>query len=185
MPPWDKLVKRDLLVKNNITFPSLRSYDDLIWTFKVLCSTEKILRAPIATYIHRYNAGSITSKKDTPQKNIIFWTSIVIDGLKILEDFMLEFEFFRKNLGYRYAIMDFFARLQFRPFVAYTNGAPPAYIYAVLNQTNKMRFGDNDALISYLLTAVNMRQKGLINANRTITNLRKQIQQLQEQLNSK
>ena len=93
MPPWDKLVKRDLLVKNGITFPNLRSYDDLIWTFKVFCCTDKILRAPIATYIHRYNAGSITSKKDTPEKNIVFWTGTVIDGLKILEDFMLEFEF--------------------------------------------------------------------------------------------
>lgn len=185
MPPWDKLVKRDLLIKNNITFPKLRSYDDLIWTFEVLCSTEKILRAPIATYIHRYNAGSITSKKDTPEKNIVFWTGTIIDGLKILEDFMLEFEFLRKNIGYRYAVMDFFAHLQLRPFVAYTNEVPPAYIYAVLNQTNTMKFGDNDALISYLLTALNMKQKVVIQANRRIIELQEQIQQLQSQLNAK
>ena len=175
MPPWDKFVKREVLIQNNITFPSLRVYDDLVWTFKVFCHSKNILRAPIATYIHRYNSGSITSDKGSPEKNITFWTGPVIDGLKILDDFMGEFEFFRKNFVYRYAVLDFFARLQFRPFMKFTFQVPPAYIYAVLNMHNNQKLGENNVLISYLLSVINSQQKILMNTQQQMLELQQKI----------
>ena len=175
MPPWSKLVKRGILVNNGITFPNLRTYDDLIWTFKVLCHSKKLLRVPIATYIHRENPTSITSRKETAEKNITFWSEPVIDGLKILDDFMLEFEFFQENLLYRYAVLDFFSQLLLKHFVKHTEQVPSAYMYAVLNQFNSEKFGEHNALISYLWSLVNSQQKTLMNAQYQILEMQRQI----------
>ena len=181
MPPWDKLVKREVLLQNNITFPSLRVYDDFVWTFKVLCHSKNILRAPIATYIHRQNTASITSAKGSPEKNITFWTGPVIDGLKILDDFMGEYEFFRKNFSYRYAVLDLFARLQFRPFIRDTLQVQPAYIYAILNMHNHQKLGNNSVLISYLFSFINSQQKLLIQAQNLLRQQPKEVQDFKRQ----
>ena len=172
MFPWDKLIRRNILIDNNIRFPHLRVYDDFIWTFKVFCNSKKIVRAPIATYIYRYNASSITSNKGSDEKNITFWMGSIIDGLKILDDFMSELKIFQDDHFCRYLMLNFFAHLQFKHIHRYSS-APPEYINWILNQHNAEKLGDHTVLISYLLSLITAQQKLLPFAYMKIKELQK------------
>lgn len=44
--PWNIFLRRDLIANNNLNFPELRSGEDLIFGFFVLCRAKKILRVP-------------------------------------------------------------------------------------------------------------------------------------------
>ncbi|MCR5834320.1 MAG: glycosyltransferase [Selenomonadaceae bacterium] len=49
-PPWSKLIRRDLLVENEITLPNIIA-DDTLWTWDLLLSAKRFLRVPNAVYV--------------------------------------------------------------------------------------------------------------------------------------
>ncbi len=72
----DKIIKRDLLIKNNITFPVGMFSEDIQWTFDVLLNSKKSIYLNENIYVYRQREGSIT--KSISDKNIL-------DMLKMFE----------------------------------------------------------------------------------------------------
>lgn len=64
--PWNKLYKKDMLIKNNITFPTNLKYEDMPFVFKSLISSKNIgkFNEPLNYYIiHNNSETTIMDKR--------------------------------------------------------------------------------------------------------------------------
>ena len=111
--PWCKLIRRELIIKNELFFPALKISDDDIWTFGLVFYAKRFLRVPNAVYIRRMREDSITGIKKTPQETVNFWLNPILLGLKDLDEVMRKSAFFEKNIKYRYATLRDFINIRF------------------------------------------------------------------------
>ena len=161
--PWSKLVKRDILLDNEIYFPPCKISDDDIWTYELLFCAGKILRVPNAVYVNRRTENSVTRDTRTPAQEINFWLNPLFTGLKSFDDFMGAIEFFRRNPHYRLAMLDHLANgRSFAQLSRYCAQMPPIEIYNTIRRGFKDFFGEQDVLIAYLCTLVHEQRKNLV-----------------------
>lgn len=66
---WDKIIKKDLIINNNIFFPEGLLSEDIVWCGRLLESTRNIGCLEENFYMYRQRNGSIT--KSIKEKNII------------------------------------------------------------------------------------------------------------------
>ena len=59
-PPWNELVKREVLIENEIVFPEVRPGDDHLWLMHLFFTAEKFLHVPNTPYFWRKTETSIT-----------------------------------------------------------------------------------------------------------------------------
>lgn len=67
---WDKLYKRDFLIKNGIKFPEKRIYEDFNYTYYTLTRAKQIVALTDRLYYYRKNTG--TSITDQEKRNDLF-----------------------------------------------------------------------------------------------------------------
>ena len=152
--PWDKLVKRNLLLKNEIFFPGLTIGDDDIWTYGLIFSAKKFLRVPNIIYTRRMRNDSITGIKKSPQQALNFHLNPFLLGLKTLDNFMSKHEFFKTNPKQRYAILERFVN---DTITAGFNDAAQLSVlevYETIKDEFSERLGDYDVPISALCSAL-------------------------------
>ena len=152
--PWDKFVRRDLLVKHKIFFPSCEIADDDIWTYGLVIFAKKILRVPNAVYIRRMRDDSVTGTKRTPQQTITFWLNPVLFGVKALDKFMSRRVFFRRNPQQRFNVLEHFIRQRLSNAFRNAGQLSSAEVYATIQKAFGRRLGKYDVLIPALCTAV-------------------------------
>lgn len=56
---WNKLIRRSIIVNNNILFDVGLLYEDVIWTYRLYSSVSSILIIPELTYLYENNPFSI------------------------------------------------------------------------------------------------------------------------------
>ena len=56
---WNKIYKRDLLIKNDLFFPTGMTYEDIIWSSLVMEMSVKAVMIQGVGYNYRYNNNSI------------------------------------------------------------------------------------------------------------------------------
>lgn len=62
--PWNKLYKKDLIIKNNITFPKLLIYEDIAFVHSAVACANKIIVFDKELINYRFNRyGSLVSKR--------------------------------------------------------------------------------------------------------------------------
>ena len=111
--PWGKLFRREFLIKYNITFPSMKMSEDMIFCFKCLYLAKRYIRIPQITYIYRERQGSFMRSHSSAEAEIDKWMTVIIEGINILDDFMSGQKFFNKHLDLRYLVIDFFVKQHF------------------------------------------------------------------------
>ena len=163
---WVKLVKRDLLLDNELFFPHIKPAEDTIWTYALFFYAKKFLRAPNPVYIYRLTANSIMRKERTPQEAIVFRMNSLFGGLKALDKITSKLEFFQENPKYRYALLEKFINGRFACTFQDSSKLPPFAIYEALKQAFDELFGEQDILISALCTYAYTLQK--INAGHVL-----------------
>lgn len=95
---WSKFVRRDFLLKNNITFLNLVSSGDVIWCINVYAHVKRFLRLPIPLYFYRaYNTTSVVRTILTPAEQTYRWISTPIAFLKGLNELQAKVDFLREN----------------------------------------------------------------------------------------
>lgn len=155
-PPWAKFVRRDFLLNNAIIFPRMPLAEDAVWTIKVVCLAERLLRVPTPLYIYRENESSMMGRKRSPAQQIKLWTSPLIIGLECLEEFMSGLEFFKRNPAVRLQLLNFFALMHLDNISEALNKIAPTEVYEILLNEFAESGSTQSALIAYLLVMNNL-----------------------------
>ena len=173
--PWQRLVKRELLAENNITFPEIIGSDDVVWCFQVLCCAKKFLRVPNICYIRRVYDESFTKSKKAPNKHIRQWSDIVIRGLRFAATFMNRLKFFQENPNHRYEALNILSKSAFGPIAPICANLKDEEIYDIFINEFAKDTGEHDALISFLCTRI-------IEEDKVFKKNQKEIKRLNENL---
>ena len=56
---WNKLIRRSLIVDNNLFFDTGLLYEDVTWTYRLFTTVSSVLIVPELTYMYEYNPSSI------------------------------------------------------------------------------------------------------------------------------
>ena len=186
--PWTYLARRDLLTENEISFPNIIR-DDSIWSWNLIFSAKKILRVPNTVYIWRNVKSSITRIEKTPQQTINFWINPVILGVKILNETLNRFEFFKKNPQYRYIMLSTFVEGSFSALFGTSFQMKPSDFYESVKQEFGDKLGEQNILIPLLCTLINTHQKAFFmkqqKFNEFAAQSQNRIKELEEQLKAK
>ena len=96
--PWSKFVRRDFLIKNEITYPTnMVNGGDYIWCVHVYAYAKRFLRLPQAVYFYRNYNTSVTRTIRTPAEQIHYLVSTYVDFLKTLNKIQNKAEFLMEN----------------------------------------------------------------------------------------
>ena len=152
--PWQRLVKRELLSENRITFPEIIGSDDVVWCFQVLCCAKRFLRVPNSCYIRRMYDESFTKSKKPINKLMHQWMDILIRGLKFADNFMERLSVFRERPDLRYNALLTLSRSSFNVVYPHYKNLPPEEIFNIFRTEFAKDTGNNDVLVSFLCTRV-------------------------------
>ena len=104
--PWNRLFRRDFIIKNKIKFPDFRTGSDFFFGFFALCLAKNLVYAPNVFYVWRQSQNSVSRGEMSPEKMLNKWTETTFYGFPILDKFMDRFDLFREHLEYRYLIFE-------------------------------------------------------------------------------
>ena len=178
-PAWKRLIKRDLLIENDITFPNLKASADVVLTLQLIYYSKRFLKIPYPLYIYRKNMESITHSEKNYDVNISFWNGVNALCLKIVDKFLNEKPFFEENPIYRWYIMDYFNRVHFEQCMKSMFNVPPHELYDILKKIFEEKFGEYGDLIAYLCNSSNFSRLNLIATSQRIAYLENQLKELQ------
>lgn len=116
-------------------------------------------------------------------KMIHRWTDSLFRGLKILDDFMANFELFQKNPEYKYQVFELLIKnhtIRIFPLYAQIHAAQlDGLIRRELEQVK-----DKNALTAFIFSRMSSLNINFLKQNQIIQQQQKQIQDLQAQLQS-
>ena len=157
---WRSFSRRKFLIANEIFFPNIQPYEDLVWSHALLIYAERFLRVPTAVYFYRDNENSMTRKSKATDESAKFYLNPVILGLKILDNFISRHEFFKTKPQLHYALLENFFNGRFTSiFRDSTEFLPPAELYEAIKTEFGETLGEYDVLIPALCTTLVQQQK--------------------------
>lgn len=139
------LVSRNLLIENNINF--FGGVSDVGWALMLLLSSKKFLQIPNACYIKRVH--------DTNSDDANKLMSQMICGLKGIEDFMGDIDFFKANPRYRYDLLNLVIKTELEHVLKRCDGLSTFNIYDSFRE----QFGEHATLISCLCNTIISQQR--------------------------
>ena len=155
---WASFVRKDFWTANKLAFPRMTVSGDTLGNFYCLCLAKKFLRVPNVTYIYRAHKNSISHDSSDTEKYLRKWLSDLTVGFREFVKFMDGLDFFRKRVGYRYAVLNWF----FEKFMRDAQQLPFAYAQnhpASIGQILEKEFSGEDAALSaYLFNVVNLQR---------------------------
>lgn len=170
----NKLYRRDFLVGKNIFFDKLIISEDLVFYFKVLCTAPRIVRVPNIFYIYRNNPESRTRKPVSAEESFGALVDFMINGTKILDDFMNGFNFFHKNPVFRQISIDYIVQQHLAWSQKFYGKYKVTQIDPVLRQNLKKYCGEFTPFFSYIFSAANNYRKQIEKYSVAIKTLQKQ-----------
>ena len=160
--PWEKFLRRDFLIANDIKFPRVTVFEDMAWTFKLLCTAKNFLRISEPLYICREVKNSVFRRERSSEQRIIFQTNPLINGLEYLDEFMRGLEYFRQNPADRLQVLNAFANTQFLYMKDAFRSLPPEKVYEIFWRELSKAGSTHSALIALLLVMNNIYRNELI-----------------------
>ena len=172
----NKLYRRDFLMEKNIHFAKLLTSEDIVFYFQVLCTAPRIVRVPNIVYIYRHNPDSITRKMVSIEDSLHALTHLMIEGTKILDDFMNGIEFFVKNPSYRQLPIDYIIQQHLVWTQRFYDKYTPAQLDAVVRKELKKYCGDFTPFFAYMYGAIHSYRQRLLKYDKEIKDLRAKVQ---------
>ena len=99
---YNKLIRRDFLIKNKIEFPPLSVWEDLIFAFQCVVLAKNYVRVPNIIYYYRVRQDSLSHIPKDPFDIL----DTLIKVICCLDEFMGRVEFFQKNPQWRFNLLD-------------------------------------------------------------------------------
>lgn len=157
--PWRSFSRRDFLIANELYFPNINAYADIVWNYALLIYAKRFLRVPSAVYFYRYNENSLLRKKRTSAQNAKFSLSPIIRGLKNLDTFISRNEFFDKEPQLHYALLESYCNGQFQQLLRGISELSPFTLYETLKEEFNSDLDEYDVLVPALCSALAQQQK--------------------------
>ena len=173
--PYTSFCGRDFILGNQIQFPKMRSYGDMLFSFSVLCSAEKLLRVPNLVYVYRKRLGSVSYENYSDvAARFHKWIRVLNDGFNAFEEIMAGIPFFENNPDYRYAVLDFSLNdVLHSTYPLYVDNQP----FAVNDFIKKEFHSDDAALAAHLFNTVNIYRLQIMQLQQENIQLKKILEQ--------
>lgn len=162
MSPALKIVKRNLLLENDIIFPNLVGSEDDIWSMEVLFCSKCFLRIPNICFIRRIHEDGISFGNYTTSEHIERWMDATIRNSKEIDDFLKKIPFFRENPNYRYEIISRSLKNGFSNISKRCEKETPFNIYSIFQEKFGNFLGQYDVLVSALCSNTIIQQRSLL-----------------------
>lgn len=169
---WTKLIRRDVIIKNNLRLINVKA-QDMVFTCCLFLSAKKYLLVPNSVNLYRVVPDSLSHAPKTLQAHFHQWINGLIIGFNYFEKFLNEQEYFQQNLDKKFFMLDIWVR-ECCKFLQKIYEQIPAW---QLDNLIRKEFEGN-ALMAFLFSRMNIFN---VNMNRQ----KKIIQQLQTQINNK
>lgn len=111
------IFKRELIVKNEIKFPDVCIGEDRLFVFFALFFTKRLLYTPKAVYYYRQHDASISSRILPNDELFAQRVDSAVSTIKILEEFMNKFDFFKENVELKFAMYNRFLIAAMNPVI--------------------------------------------------------------------
>jgi len=100
---WAKLIRRDVLEKNQIKFEEGLLYEDILWAYQLFSCLSTILLLPMVVYNYEYNPESIVATTFTKEKADRVISSYTISA-NLLLDTPPDGALYKQNLAVDYLL---------------------------------------------------------------------------------
>ena len=176
---WEKFVRRDFLMENEIKFVEIRLSHDLAWVMQTFCLAKRILTIPNPIYVFRPNPTSLTATKRTPEKYLDAFLTSHIKGMKALCDFFDKYKFFQENPQCQTELLEFWEQVHYNTVRKMVSTMPPHELYGILKKIFTEKFGEYGNLIAYLCNSSNFSRFKWITSMQYSAQLENQLKEIQ------
>ena len=153
--PWSKLYRRDFILANKIEFPQMQYGEDYVFIFKCFCLAERYFFVPNITNIHRQRISSAGHVNvGTFQEGAQLALNILLKKVSILDKFMTELEFFKKNPECQCDVLKYCMGGEFRIVKSFFRNVKPHVLQKILlDEWQKPEYDihGKDIVVTYLL----------------------------------
>ena len=177
---WAQLIRRDFIFENRIRFVNIVS-EDVIFTICELCTAKRYILVPNVVNYYRMRENSLIHQNlirvDTKlDKHLHCWVNSIKCGVKYLDDFLNEQDFFSKRPDLKYALFEIFVNDMLR-YVTEIYLKIPAY---ALDEILRREFGkeDNTALTTVLFGLLNVNRLQLMQSQQRVAELENELKRL-------
>lgn len=171
----NKLYRRDYIMEKNLRFDALLTSEDIVFYFKVICTAPRIVRVPNIIYIYRHNPNSITRKMVSIEASLHALTHLMIEGSKVLDDFMKDYEFFVKNPNYRQLPIDYIIQQHLIWTQRFYDKYTPVQLEVLVRKELSKYCGDFVPFFSYIYSAIHSYRQRLINYDKEVKELKAKL----------
>lgn len=102
-PLWSKLVRRDFVLRNELSFANT-IVDDFIFTLCLICITKKILLVPNVINYYRVVTDSISHKQREPLHHFQKYFKSLTPGFRYIDEFLSKRKIFLQHPNFKYAL---------------------------------------------------------------------------------
>lgn len=171
----NKLYRRDFLMEKDLHFDNLLTSEDIVFYFKVVCTAPRIVRVPNIIYIYRHNPDSITRKMVSIEQSLHALTHLMIEGSKIMDDFMGGIEFFVKNPQFRQLPLDYIVQQHLVWTQRFYDKYSTAQLDELVRRELRKYCGDFTPFFAYIYAAIHTYRQRLINNDKKIRELQAKV----------
>lgn len=171
----NKLYRRDFIMERNLHFDKLLTSEDIVFYFKVICTAPRIVRVPNIIYIYRHNPNSITRKMVSIEQSLHALTHLMIEGSKVMDDFMGGIEFFVKNPQFRQLPLDYIVQQHLIWTQRFYDKYSTAQLDELVRRELRKYCGDFTPFFAYLYAAIHTYRQRLINNDKQIRELQAKV----------
>ena len=171
----NKLYRRDYLMEKDIHFDNLLTSEDIVFYFKVICTAPRLVRVPNIIYIYRHNPDSITRKMVSIEASLHALTHLMIEGSKVMDDFMKNYTFFLKNPAYRQLPIDYIIQQHLIWTQRFYDKYTTAQLDGLVRKELEKYCGEFVPFFAYLYSAIHNYRQRLINYDKEVTELKAKV----------
>ena len=171
----NKLYRRDFIMERDLRFDKLLTSEDIVFYFKVICTAPRIVRVPNIIYIYRHNPNSITRKMVSIEQSLHALTHLMIEGSKVMDDFMSGIEFFVKNPQFRQLPLDYIVQQHLIWTQRFYDKYSTAQLDELVRRELRKYCGDFTPFFAYIYAAIHTYRQRLINNDKQIRELQAKV----------
>ena len=175
----NKLIRREFLLKNDIKFPQITTFEDFIFSFQCIVCAKNYVRVPFVSYYYRIREGSMSHRPN--QFLQVLYNQV--EGIYFLDKFTAGKKIFSENPNYKYEILDFFVQFFLKSIseIVFLEGnAQPIQFYELLkNQVFAQIPEKVFPTAAYMFVTANIYKLMIDQQSEEISQLKKLLAELQ------